>query len=134
MVRIVSDSDSTSVPTIRTRERKSSWGLRNRAWWLIRRRLTFTLMELLDVLATGDERDAPSNLRKYLQALARAGILSMAEKLVPGPALTSPGAIKYRLEINCGRQAPVWRKSRQEVYDPNTGHIYSIGSKEANDA
>ena len=108
------------------RPRTESRGLRQRAWWVIRKRQSFTLYELLDVLATGRERDATSNLGKYLRALAGAGILSIDEKLVSSGAATSPGLFRYHLEINNGRLAPVVRISCDEVYDPNKAVSYPI--------
>lgn len=122
---MIDPPDVATVP-VRRRQRMSTGGLRQRAWWVIRRREVFTLAELLDVVATGSEGDAKSNLRKWLKALAGGGVLKVDAKLVPGFALTSPGFLRYRLVINNGRKAPVWRASRNEVYDPNTKTCYPI--------
>lgn len=108
------------------RLRASTRGLRERAWWVMRRRGVFTLPELLATLATGDERDAASNLGKYVRALARAGILRAETRRAPGAALTSNGYLRYRLRVDNGRMAPVWRAAKGEVFDPNTGAAYPL--------
>lgn len=99
-------------------------GLRQRAWWVMRRRISFTLPELLSTLADGTERDAASNLGKYLRALRKAGIITREAARQPGAAITSNGHIRYQLIINAGRNAPVWRVKAGEVYDPNSGIVY----------
>lgn len=96
-------------------------GLRQRAWWVMRRRISFTLPELLATLADGTERDATSNLGKYLRALNKAGLLQQEATRQSGATITSNGHIRYRLIINHGRKAPVWRASTKSVFDPNTG-------------
>lgn len=101
-------------------------GLRQRAWWVMRRRISFTLPELLSTLADGTERDATSNLGKYLRALAKAGIIRLEPERQAGTALTSPGYHRYQLIINKGRKAPVWRASGNTVFDPNSDTVYSL--------
>ena len=101
-------------------------GLRPRAWWVIRKRINFTVQELLSTLADGTERDAVSNLGKYIRALEKAGIVQREATRQPGSALTSPGMLRYRLVINAGRRAPVWRAKSNTVYDPNSGIVYPI--------
>lgn len=85
----------------------------------------FTVSSLLSVVANGDEADAPSNLGKYLRALARAGLLAEVGRDRPS-VRHSNGEIIYRLVVNKGPKAPVWRASRGEVYDPNTGTVYPM--------
>lgn len=115
------------APEPHGRRRMSTGGLRGRAWWIIRNRSVVTLDDLLRTLADGSERDAESNLGKYLRALERAGILKRDMSRVPGTAITSNGHIRYLLVIDCGPQAPVWRASRGEVYAPGNGNTYSMG-------
>lgn len=112
--------------------RTKTTGLRQRAWWVIRKRRRFTLNELLDVIATGDEGDAHSNVRKYLRALTGAGVLRLDAAKVKGSALTSNGYLIYHLAIDCGPIAPVWRASNGTVYDPNTKVVYKIAKGENN--
>ncbi len=101
-------------------------GLRPRAWWVMRRRLSFTISELQATLCDGSERDANGNLAKWMRALEKAGIVEREEKRQAGSALTSPGMLRYRLIINAGRKAPVWRAKSNTVYDPNSQIVYPI--------
>jgi hypothetical protein len=100
--------------------------MRQRAWWVIRRCISFTVDELLSTLADGTERDAAGNIGKYVRALEKAGIVKRAEKRQAGKALTSPGMLRYQLVINSGRLAPIWRTNNCEVYDRNSKVVYSI--------
>lgn len=108
------------------RRRMNSGGLRAKAWWVMRNRKSATLESLLNTLADGSQKDAESNLRKYLQALTRAGILKLETKRQPGKSLTSNGHHRYSLVIDCGIAAPVYRKSLNQVYCPDTGEIYTL--------
>lgn len=110
-----------------TAPRTVTRGLRERAWWCMRRWGAFTLPELLSTVANGSERSADSNLRKYLRALACAGILVVDEQrvgIVKGS--TSNGLLRYRLVVNRGRRAPVWRAASRQVFDPNTGEVRDV--------
>lgn len=108
-----------------TAPRNVTTGLRQRAWWVMRRHGVFTLPDLLATVASGDERDAKSNLGRYVRALASAGILK-AEGRLPPEKRNSNGVLRYRLVADLGREAPVWRLRRHEVYDPNSGAIHAI--------
>lgn len=114
------------APETSPRRRMNSGGLRAKAWWVMRNRKSATLESLLNTLADGSQKDAESNLRKYLNALARAGILKVETRRQPGKALTSNGHHRYSLVIDCGVSAPVWRKSLNQVYCPDTAQIYEI--------
>lgn len=107
--------------------------LRRRAWWLIRRRVTFTLPELLVILTDGSEQDAKRNLHQYLQALMRCGILSIDSETEHSPRKRIC-LLRYRLEINNGVAAPIWQKARNEVFDPNTNVYYPLTGKEIDHA
>jgi len=109
-----------------TRARKQTHGLRERAWWVMRRRGVFTLPELLETVADGAQKDAASNLGKYLRALTRAGILTMEPRRQPGCSLTSNGYLRYRLALDLGIKPPVWRVTRNAVYDPNGDKAYPL--------
>lgn len=108
-----------------TAPRTVTTGLRQRAWWVIRRHGVFTLPELLATVADGKERDAASNLGRYVTALSRAGILKQEGRARP-TSPTSNGSIRYRLARDLGRAAPVWRQAARQVYDPNTGELHAI--------
>lgn len=114
------------APETNPRRRMSTRGLRAKAWWVMRNRKSATLESLLNTLADGSQQDAESNLRKYLNALARAGILKVETKRQPGKALTSNGCHRFSLVIDCGATAPVWRKSLNQVYCPDTDKTYDI--------
>ncbi len=108
-----------------TAPRKVTTGLRQRAWWVIRRHGVFTLPEILSTVADGAEKDAASNLGKWLRALVRAGILTIEGHARP-ESPTSNGCLRYRLALDLGRNAPVWRQARREVFDPNGGGVYAV--------
>jgi hypothetical protein len=94
-------------------------GLRERAWWLMRQVKRFTLDDLLLTLADGSQRDAPNNLQKYIAALERCGVLVRLQRRVPGNAMTSNGHVIWRLALDLGRDAPVWRAKARVLWDPN---------------
>lgn len=110
------------------RRRMNSGGLRAKAWWVMRNRKNATIESLLNTLADGTQRDAESNLRKYLNALARAGILKVEAKRQPGKSLTSNGLHRYSLVIDAGVTAPIWRKSLNQVYCPDTAQTYDLNA------
>lgn len=116
-----------------TSPRTVTLGLRQRAWWVMRRRISFTLPELLQTLADGTERDAKGNLGKYVRALEKAGIIRREGERQPGTALTSNGHLRYQLIVNDGRKAPVWRESSSSVYDPNSGKVYGMEARDGNE-
>ncbi|BBE51182.1 hypothetical protein OYT1_ch1635 [Ferriphaselus amnicola] len=115
-----------------TAPRTVTAGLRQRAWWILRNRKETTLPQLLSTLADGQEKDATSNLGKYLRALERAGIVSRAAKRVPGNDPTSNGHIRYLLQIDCGSSAPVYRVSQNAVYAPDTQTLYPMDTEVRN--
>ncbi len=105
--------------------RTKTIGLRQRAWWVMRRHRVFTLPDLLATVAEGMERDAEGNLGRWLRALVQAGILRVEGRARP-TSPTSNGCLRYRLVVDGGRAAPVWRASTGEVYDPNTETVHAI--------
>ena len=117
----------------RRRMRDHSYGLRERAWWLMRERRKFTIADLLDTLADGTERDAFGNLCKYVRALERVGIVQRMRRRVAGTAPTSNGAVLWLLKRDLGRKAPVWRhrEGKGHVYDPNAAAVIVPPSQEA---
>lgn len=98
-------------------------GLRERAWWLMRQLPRFTLDELLLTLADGSERDAESNLRKYIRRLERSGVLARLQRRAPGASKRSNGQLIWRLARDLGRLAPVWRGAQGALWDPNKGEL-----------
>lgn len=112
--------------------RKRTRGLRAKAWWVMRAQRHWTLESLLSIVADGRERDAASNLRKYLNPLARAGVIARDGREAP-TSLTSNGAWRYRLVRDLGPHAPVVRASELTVYDPNSDSAWSYADSEDTD-
>lgn len=101
-------------------------GIRVKAWRTMRALSTdtnktpfFTLGDLLDIVATGAEKDPYSNLHKYLICLERHGIMSRLARREPGDTLTSNGQIIWQIARDLGWYAPVWRARKGVLYDPN---------------
>lgn len=97
--------------------------LRVRVWRAIRIRSSFSVPDLLPIVTKGGEKDAQSNIYKYVKALEEAGYLIRMSKRMRGTAMTSNGFARWRLDLekNTGPQAPVWRMSKGSLFDPNTG-------------
>lgn len=98
-------------------------GLREKAWRTIRAVRQFTLNYLLDTNAIGGEKDAPSNLLKYIHRLESYGVLVRLERRAPGDALTSPGSVIWWLANDLGWEAPVWRQVEKVLWNPNTNAV-----------
>lgn len=111
------------------RLRMKSGGLRQRAWWVLRNRKETTMDGLLNTLGDSSQKDAASNLGRYLRGLEASGILKRREQRAPGKSLTSNGHVIWQLVIDCGVDAPVYRVSRKEVYAPSTGLVYPLGGR-----
>lgn len=106
------------------RPRKKTAGLRECAWWELRAHGVTSLFQILMNHASGSEKAADVNLYKYLVALERASIL--ARHGVRIPARQSRGRVQWRLVLDLGVLAPVWRQKAQEVYDPNGDKVYPM--------
>ena len=63
---------------------------------------------------------------RYLNSLARAGIVWRMSKRETGVALTSNGFIRYRLVHDLGPQAPQLRRGGNEIYDPNNRKLIPV--------
>lgn len=100
--------------------------LRERVWRAIRIKKKFSALEIIPLAARGQERDAESNVGKYLRVLARAGFLTTMKTRERGPAPTSPGFLRYLLVRDTGPQAPRWIPRRGCVYDPNTEEEHKL--------
>ncbi|AUN95902.1 hypothetical protein [Pseudazoarcus pumilus] len=116
------------------RRHERTYGLRQRAWWLMREIRKFTVADLLTTLADGSERDPADNLRRWLVQLERVGVVQRMRRRVPGTAMTSNGHILWWLKRDLGRAAPVWRQRHGVVFDPNTGNILRPEAAEVSDA
>lgn len=112
-----------SGPKGETRVKIHKDSLRVRVWRAIRIRSSFSIPDLLPIVTKGAEKDAQSNIYKYVKALEEAGYLIRMGKRMRGTAMTSNGFARWRLDLekNTGPQAPVWRMSKGILFDPNTG-------------
>ena len=99
--------------------------LRERAWKALRIARKATLAELAEVARTTDDGDGDDvkvidNLRKYLKALSRVGLVSQLPVKQQGFAPTSNGFVRYALTAageRLGPLAPIVGKAF--VIDPN---------------
>jgi len=106
--------------------RKKTWGLRQKAWNVIRNKRKFTLDDIRLTVCQGDERNARSNLGKYIRSLVLSGYLKVLPRKAKGNKPSSNGQQVYLLMNNTGRQAPVWRQANRSVFDPNTKEEYPL--------
>lgn len=106
-------------------------GLRGQCWWLMRELNTFTINRLLETYADGTEKDAHNNLMRYLHRLESCGVVERLERRQPGDSLTSPGFVVWRLKRNLGVLAPVWRRLKKVLWDPNAGQIVPFKTTQA---
>jgi hypothetical protein len=127
------EAGATKQPKKQRQPRAQAGGIRQRAWWVIRKRKSVTLNELLDVLATADQPSMRHTLIKYLRALVYAGLLSVRTKRENDGLNKGHSYFRYDLEIDNGRLAPLWRQDFNEIYDPNNKKSYPIkkGEKDA---
>lgn len=105
-------------------------GIRVRAWRALRAlsfdNPHFTIGDLLDIVANGNDKDPNSSLKFYFGTLERHGILSRLERREK-TTKPSPGRVIWRLDIDVGWYAPVWRPVQKRLWNPNTkSYIASI--------
>jgi hypothetical protein len=103
-------------------KRTRSYGLRARAWWILRKNKTTTLADLLMSLNDGSHKHADRNLGQYLTLLTKVGVLQR-ERVSDGK-LTSNGVYLYRLKTDLGHKNPIVRKDG--IYDPNSQQLLSF--------
>ena len=97
-------------------------GLRQRAWWVMRRRKKFTLVQLLSTVTTELDKNPEKNLRAYLNGLVKSGLVRITRK-PSGAAKRTKHIYEYTLLIDGGRKNPSLRKNG-DVFDPNTNKTY----------
>ncbi|MDG4595520.1 MAG: hypothetical protein P9F75_07470 [Candidatus Contendobacter sp.] len=96
--------------------RRPTADVRQRAWNSIRVLKRFTAVDLAATAAIG-----PFNLRKYLKALARAGVIVVA---VPKRNGHAGGHVVWRLARDLGPLHPLPRRDGSGVYDPNRDRLH----------
>jgi predicted transcriptional regulator len=99
--------------------RRRAPGLRQTAWNVLRMGGKRTIDDILMRAIQGTERDAYSNIRKYVRALSRAGYVHPMTTREQAMTMTSNGCIRWYLVKDTGPVAPVWRESRGTLWDPN---------------
>jgi hypothetical protein len=105
-------------------------GLCAKAWRAIRLlsadNPNFTLGDILDLVATGGEKDAPNNLIKYLGHLERFGVVTRLDRRAPSLAKNKRGAVIWCLIRDLGWYPPVWRTAQQVLWDPNAKTVVTL--------
>ena len=98
-----------------------SGSLRERAWSALRILRKATIPEILELAANGDDgRDPAANIRRYLDQLARFGLVVRLDRRTPGIADTSNGCIRYAV-IRDWPRAPLWQAASDRLIDRGTG-------------
>lgn len=97
---------------------KTSWGLRAKAWWVLRKNRSMTLAELLLTLCDGTEGNAETNLGGWLRLLCNAGIVERKRETTGKRPV-----YRYTLINDLGPKAPVVRVKDGVVFDPNRGEV-----------
>ena len=95
--------------------------LRQKAWRAMQIKRKFTLADLVrNALAEEDAaRDPHNNLRRYVKALTKVGVLHEMPRRAAPASPTSNGEKRWLLVRDLGRLAPVARMNGG-VYDPNS--------------
>lgn len=106
--------------------RKATRGLREKAWWALRRHKSLTLVEMLSIVHDGNQKDPSSNLRKWLNKLHFAGLLKRELEHSKEDHPNSNGMFRYCLEKDLGPKAPILKMSDGIVLDPNSGCSHII--------
>lgn len=109
-----------------TGQRRSPEGFRTRAWRAMATMDKFTVQDLIEAAARGDERNPANNLQRYLRVLARCGYLSRLKAREQGTRLTSPGFLRYLRLRHTGPKAPVLSERKKTLHDPNTGETFDL--------
>lgn len=86
-----------------------------------------TIDELVEIAADGTESDARGSAESYLFALARAGYLRKHRVRAKSGAPSSKGAFRYVLIRDTGPRTPIWRRTRNSVFDPNRNEEHALG-------
>lgn len=107
-------------PTRASRKPKRAT-IRQRAWNAMRIKRSFTVPDLVTVVARAGDGDVAENLRRYVSALTRAGYLERAARRQQGTAPGSNGYPVYSLVRDTGEIAPVISQACPVVHDFNGG-------------
>lgn len=111
-----------------TAPRTRTGGLRARAWWVLRKNKSMTLIDIQTTICDGSEKNPVGNLRKWLNKLVAAGVMEI-ERVDDGK-LTSNGSYSYTVTRNLGPKAPIVRARSGQVFDPNSNAIINRSGDE----
>lgn len=92
---------------------------RQRAWNAMRIHRSFTIRDIVTVVARGNYEAAIDNVGRYMRELARAGVLVTQAQREEGVHLKSQGFLRYRLQRDLGPIAPVYSQANDVLHDPN---------------
>lgn len=98
------------------------WGrqtARDRMWAALRASRRSSIPELMQLAGLGEERDIESNVTKFLNALLRAGYVGQMNLRQADSPITSNGVIRWYLSKDTGPKTPIWRPSKEQLYDRN---------------
>jgi hypothetical protein len=119
----------TALPKVRPLGDASQF-IRVRAWRQIRHLhsagASFTLGQLLDVVATGAKPSEPNYLFKYLIVLERHGVLVRLPRRDKSASKLGPGSVIWQLDIDLGWHAPVWRPHKRVLWNPNASAVVAL--------
>lgn len=95
---------------------------RARAWRAMRLRRTFTIGEIVaDAARAGEAGQPRDNAARYIRRLVEAGYLVELPQRKEGTAPSSNGFKQFRLALDPGPKAPVFRSETGAMHDPNSG-------------
>lgn len=104
---------------VRTRTTRGC--LRARVWWCLRKNGRQTIRDIMNTQCTGEEKDAESNIGRFLERLVRAGVVEVDLFRQFDGVSTSNGLNVYVLVRDLGPACPVMREKTKTLYDPNSG-------------
>ena len=114
--------------------RVSATTLRHRVWNALGQRRKTTVPELLRLTSRGHERQAASNIYRYLRLLELTGYLLRNKTRRPGSASTSNGYLQWVVLRWTGPRAPSGNLRRRTVYDPNLCVTHRLDRSSEEDA
>ncbi len=94
-----------------------------RAWRALRHQRKATIPELLEIAATGNEKWPAGQVGKYLKILSEHGIVAAITRRKDGIAPTTNGFKQWVLLKDLGPKPPMWRASKRQLVDRNTGEV-----------
>ncbi|MET3611771.1 hypothetical protein ABID16_000076 [Rhizobium aquaticum] len=94
---------------------------RQRLWTAMRMSNTFTIGEVAMIAAREGDQNPENNAAWYLRHLRSAGYVAELPVRQQGTRLTSNGFKRYRLLMDTGSNAPVYRPKNRTLFDFNTG-------------